>query len=108
MSLPPIGHLSDHYIQMADAASRRFSFPKRVDESFWRFVFQSSLERKKVTQRERSSTMSVEIKNEKTEKAENAKPKTDLGLLEEDDEFEEFPADGNKIDFPSFISSIEY
>lgn len=32
--------------------------------------------------------MAVEIKSE-------TKPKIDLGLLEEDDEFEEFPADGN-------------
>ena len=31
--------------------------------------------------------MSIEIKSE-------TKPKIDLGLLEEDDEFEEFPADG--------------
>lgn len=30
-----------------------------------------------------------------TEKQGDAKPKIDLGLLEEDDEFEEFPAEGN-------------
>lgn len=35
--------------------------------------------------------MSVDVKNEKIE---TTKPKVDLGLLEEDDEFEEFPADG--------------
>ena len=32
--------------------------------------------------------MATEVKTETT------KPKVDLGLLEEDDEFEEFPADG--------------
>ena len=36
----------------------------------------------------------ADLKNGKTE-TENTKPKVDLGLLEEDDEFEEFPADGN-------------
>lgn len=35
--------------------------------------------------------MSAEAKND------NTKPKVDLGLLEEDDEFEEFPADGNDV-----------
>jgi hypothetical protein len=30
------------------------------------------------------------------------KPKVDLGLLEEDDEFEEFPAEGKNQIFPSF------
>ena len=39
--------------------------------------------------------MSIETKNEN-------KPKIDLGLLEEDDEFEEFPADG-KIMIPDFF-----
>lgn len=29
--------------------------------------------------------------------ADKDKPKIDLGLLEEDDEFEEFPAEGNSI-----------
>lgn len=37
----------------------------------------------------------ADLKNEKSDQTENAKPKVDLGLLEEDDEFEEFPADGN-------------
>ena len=38
----------------------------------------------------------ADTKNEKSDLSnENAKPKVDLGLLEEDDEFEEFPADGN-------------
>ena len=37
----------------------------------------------------------ADLKNEKSDLSnENAKPKVDLGLLEEDDEFEEFPADG--------------
>ncbi|XP_057365781.1 26S proteasome complex subunit SEM1-like [Daphnia carinata] len=34
----------------------------------------------------------ADIKNEKSDNT-NEKPKVDLGLLEEDDEFEEFPAD---------------
>lgn len=36
----------------------------------------------------------ADVKIEKSEHT-NEKPKVDLGLLEEDDEFEEFPADGN-------------
>ena len=32
-----------------------------------------------------------------TEKQPDTKPKIDLGLLEEDDEFEEFPAEGEKL-----------
>ena len=34
----------------------------------------------------------ADLKSEKIDA--NDKPKVDLGLLEEDDEFEEFPADG--------------
>jgi hypothetical protein len=34
----------------------------------------------------------ADLKSEKMDS--NEKPKVDLGLLEEDDEFEEFPADG--------------
>jgi hypothetical protein len=36
----------------------------------------------------------ADVKIEKTDST-TEKPKVDLGLLEEDDEFEEFPADGN-------------
>lgn len=38
----------------------------------------------------------MDLKAEKSE-IENVKPKVDLGLLEEDDEFEEFPADGKNF-----------
>lgn len=36
----------------------------------------------------------ADIKIEKIDPKADNKPKVDLGLLEEDDEFEEFPADG--------------
>ena len=32
------------------------------------------------------------------------KKAVDLGLLEEDDEFEEFPAEGKEIAFPNYIT----
>lgn len=45
--------------------------------------------------------MSAEAKND------NTKPKVDLGLLEEDDEFEEFPADGKDGAFKlSYVVTI--
>ena len=37
----------------------------------------------------------ADVKSEKND-SNNEKPKVDLGLLEEDDEFEEFPADGKR------------
>ena len=39
----------------------------------------------------------ADIKAEKVDPKGDNKPKVDLGLLEEDDEFEEFPADGESI-----------
>lgn len=47
----------------------------------------------------------ADIKTEKIDpKAEN-KPKVDLGLLEEDDEFEEFPADGETTTLTSKLNN---
>lgn len=40
------------------------------------------------------------------DKENKEKPKVDLGLLEEDDEFEEFPAEGNLTLFTEWSSKI--